>query len=553
MNSDQERILVVESDPAVSDLIGNQTLKPLGYSVKTVDTVSEAIKQAVLFAPHLVLSNLRLPDLSGKDLLVALTSQGVRMPVILIANEGLESDVIQAFRLGATDYLRAPIREAELVSVVERALKQTRARREREQLSQQLKKTNDELQRRLRELTTIFAIGKAVTSITDQASLFDRILEGAVEITQARRGWVLVRNEKDKVYYLRAYQNLPATSGARLNQPWDDGISSLVALSGESLSIHGDPLKRFAISRLGQAALVVPVRAKNETIGLLVVMREEPMPFTSGDTTRLEAIADYASISLTNASLFRALEGRARSLQKAMEAAQQSERSKDEMLRQLQEDIQNPLLAVVEEVESLIKGEYGVLPQEPVQALRRTTAHLDELVSLVNAMEGVSEANGLENISPILLNDLVRHTISRYQHITSQTGLAVIAELPTDPVIAMADSGQIKQVFDGLITNAIKFSPQGGQITIRVEKTEDNRAHVMVKDTGSGFEGEVSNQPMNGEADGNGSASRKDGGMGLRLAFVRDLIAAQGGEAWVENMAGNSSAFHFTLTLPDPN
>jgi signal transduction histidine kinase/FixJ family two-component response regulator len=553
MNSDQERILVVESDPAVSDLIGNQTLKPLGYSVKAVDTVSEAIKQAVLFAPHLVLSNLRLPDLSGKDLLVALSSQGVRMPVILIADEGHESDVIQAFRLGATDYLRSPIREAELVSVVERALKQTRARREREQLSQQLTKANDELQRRLRELTTIFAIGKAVTSITDQASLFDRILEGAVEITQARRGWVLVRNEKDKVYYLRSYQNLPSSSGAKLNQPWDDGISSLVALSGESLSIYGEPLKRFAISRLGQAALVVPIKAKNETIGLMVVMREDPKPFTSGDTTRLEAVSDYASISLTNASLFRALEARARSLQKAMEAAQQSERSKDEMLRQLHEDIQNPLLAVVEEVENLVNGEYGDLPQEPLQVLRRTTAHLDELVNLVNAMEGVAEADGRENVSPILLNDLVRHTISRYQHITSQTGLAVIAELPTDPVIAMADSGQIKQVFDGLITNAIKFSPQGGQITIRVEKTADNRAHVMVKDTGNGFEGEGSNQGLNGETRGNGSASRKEGGMGLRLAFVKDLIAAQGGEAWVESMPGNNSAFHFTLTLPDPN
>jgi signal transduction histidine kinase len=553
MKSDQERILVVESDPAVSDLIGNQTLKPLGYNVKVVDTASEAIKQAVLFTPHLVLSNLRLPDLSGKDLLVALSSQGVRTPVIMIADEGMDSDVIQAFRLGATDYLCEPIREAELVSVVERALKQTRARRERGQLSHQLKKTNEELQRRLGDLTTIFAVGKAVTSITDQASLFDRILEGAVNITQARRGWLLIRNEKDRAFYLRAQQNLPASSGAKLNQPWDDGISSLVALSGESLSIHSNALKRFQIARFGQAALVVPVKIKTETIGLLVVMRDEPKPFGSADQTRLEAVADYASISLTNASLFRALEERARSLQKAMEASQRSEHSKDAMLHQLGEDMQTPLLAVKGDIEGLARCDYGELTTDQMQALRRARGHLDQLLQLVEALGMAQGDNGAENISPVLLNDLVRHTISRYQHITSQTGLAVIAELPTDPVIAMVDSSQIKQVFDGLITNAIKFSPQGGQITIRVEKTSENKAHVVVKDIGNGANGEGFSQALSRETGANGSGSNQEGGMGLRLAFVKDLITAQGGEVWVESLQGESSAFHFTLKLPEPN
>lgn len=553
MKSDQERILVVESDPAVSELIGDQTLKPLGYSVKVVDTVSEAIKQAVLFSPHLVLSKLRLSDLSGKDLLVALSSQGVRTPVIMIADEGMESDVIQTFRLGAIDYLCSPIREAELVSVVERALRQTRARREREQLSQQLKKANDDLQLRVRELTTIFSIGKAVTSITDQASLFDRILEGAIKITRARRGWVLVRNEKDKAFYLKAHQNLPSATGAKLNQPWDDGISSLVALSGESLSIHGDPLKRFAIAQLGQAALVVPIKVNNESIGLLVVVRGKPQPFTPADQTRLEAVADYASISLTNASLFQALEDRARSLQKAMEAAQRSERSKDEMLHQMQEDIQNPLLAIKEEIDALNAHDYGELNAKQGRALNRSSAHLEQVLGLVTMIDSVNGSNGSDNISPILLNDLVRHTISRYQHITSQTGLAVIAELPSDPVIALANSGQIKQVFDGLITNAIKISPQGGQIIIRVEKTDDNRAHVMVKDNGLGTEGNDFGQALNGDPDSNGAAPRQDGGMGLRLAFVKDLITAQGGKVWVEETPGEGSAFHFTLALPDPN
>jgi FixJ family two-component response regulator len=80
------------------------------------------------------------------------------VPVIVIATKEQEGDVIQAFRLGASDYLRWPVREADVVSAVERVLKQVRSKSERETLSRQVKQTNQELQRRVRELT-IFAVG----------------------------------------------------------------------------------------------------------------------------------------------------------------------------------------------------------------------------------------------------------------------------------------------------------------------------------------------------------------------------------------------------------
>ena len=158
----QERILLVESDPEVSDLITRQVLKPLGYQVRVVGDATMAIREAIEISPDVVIVNMNLPGLSGKDLLVALSSQEFERPVIVIAEEGMEGDVIQAFRLGASDYLSWPVREAEVVSAVERALGQVRAEHERERLSQQLEKTNSELQRRVRELTTIFGIGKVL-------------------------------------------------------------------------------------------------------------------------------------------------------------------------------------------------------------------------------------------------------------------------------------------------------------------------------------------------------------------------------------------------------
>ena len=118
----QEKILVLESSLEDRDLIARQALRPLGFDVKTAELVSSGIQLALTFQPDLIITNLALPDLSGKDLLVALQAQKIDTPVVLVANEGQEQDVIQAFRLGATDVIKKPLREAEVVAIVERAL-----------------------------------------------------------------------------------------------------------------------------------------------------------------------------------------------------------------------------------------------------------------------------------------------------------------------------------------------------------------------------------------------------------------------------------------------
>src|SRR5512143_33441 len=239
MGPSGERILIVESDPDVSDLIARQALNPLGYDTTVINDAGAAIQQAVQTPPDLIIINLNLPGLSGKDLLTALASQGVAAPLVVVAEKGQEPSVIQAFRLGAVDALFWPARDAEVVRVVERALQQTRETRARQKLGQQLDATHVELDRKLRELTAILAIGRAVISMTDQRRLFDNILDGAQQLADADMSWLLVRDEKSNIYRLVAQRNLPAAWAKKLDQPLDDGISSLVALSGESLTIHG--------------------------------------------------------------------------------------------------------------------------------------------------------------------------------------------------------------------------------------------------------------------------------------------------------------------------
>lgn len=367
-----ERILIVENDPDIADLIGRQSLQPLGYHVTVVSDTASAIKSAVQTPPDLLIANINLPGLSGKDLLAALNSRGVKVPVVMIAEKGKEADVIQAFRLGATDALFWPTRDAEVVAIVERALRQTQEARERLKLERQLKTTNEELQHRLRDLTSILATGKAVVSITDQRQLFDRILESAQQVSEADVCWLMLREEKSNAFLLRSHRNLPESWAKKMHQPVDDGISSLVALSGESLVMNGAPLQKFKIAALGKSVGVIPIKIQNEVIGLLIVIRKEDREITRDSQALLEAIVDYASISLMNARLFHALE-------ESVENARSGEKYRYSMLQSVRDSINNEIQAANYPLNLVLTEMPGPLTPEQRKALESVQAALQRL------------------------------------------------------------------------------------------------------------------------------------------------------------------------------
>ena len=363
MASPNERILVVENDPDISDLIARQALKPLGYQVSIATEAASAIQEAIFSSPDLAIANLNLPGLSAKDLLVAFSAQGITAPLILVAEKGQEADVIQSFRLGASDVLFWPARDAEVVTVVERALRQTRESRTRQQLDQKVKGMNEELQRKVQQLTTILGIARAVVNITSQRQLFDRILEGALQVAGAEIGWLMLRDDKTRQFLLTADRNLPEGWAKKRNQPLDDGISSLVGLSGETLVMHGPPLQKFKVAALGKSAAVIPIKVQNEVIGLLIVVRRFDTEIGREEQALLEAVSDFASTSLVNARLFRALE-------QSAEAARDSEKRQNLALENIRTAVAKELQAAGYPLNLVLTEMPGTLNNEQKQALR---------------------------------------------------------------------------------------------------------------------------------------------------------------------------------------
>jgi len=372
MASAGDRILLVENDPEISDLIARQTLTPVGYYVDVVADSTSAIKQALLTPPDLIVANLNLPGLSAKDLLVALAAQGVNTPLMVIANKGQEQEIIQAFRLGAADYLLWPARDAEVLSVVERVLGRVHDVRDRQRLDLKLSEMNHEFQRKVRELTAIINIGKAVVSIPDQRILFQKIVDGALQASNANIVWLLIREDAGKQFLLMAQRGLPEAWAKKINMPLDDGMSGLVALSGETLSISGEALLKFRVANLGRSACAVPIKIQKEVIGMLVVVRKDAHPFEKMEQTLLEAISNYASISLVNARLFRALNS-------STQATVDGEKRQNALLESLRNSVAEELRAAAYPIELLLTGKAGNLTDIQRQALQSTRAALQRL------------------------------------------------------------------------------------------------------------------------------------------------------------------------------
>jgi DNA-binding response OmpR family regulator len=379
MVSGGERILIVENDPDISDQIARQALKPLGYQTQTAAEATIALRLAMQEPPDLVIADLSLPDLSGADLLTALASQGIGAPVVVVAERGQEQRVIQAFRLGAVDALFWPARDAEIVRVVERALQQVRSIRARKELDEELVSARSELERKVRDLTAILSISRAVISVTDQRQLLGRLLEAALQVAQADMAWLMLRDEASKVYFLKAYRNLPAAWAKKLDQPLDDGLSSMVAVSGQSLIIHGVPLEKFKVSTLGKSAAVLPVKIHEEIIGLLMVIRKADVEIDKNMQILLEAVADFASISLVNSRLFRAVELSA-------EAAKLSEQKRRTVLGSLRVSIRDEVRVSMSAMETLTAGESGTFNEEQVQAAAAVRNSLKRLARLAERL-----------------------------------------------------------------------------------------------------------------------------------------------------------------------
>ncbi len=234
-------------------------------------------------------------------------------------------------------------------------------------------------------------------------------------------------------------------------------------------------------------------------------------------------------------------------LEKAYATLTKADRLKADMIRNISHELRTPLALVLGYVEMLRDKTWGALPPDQQSVVALVQEHAQRLVQIVERITVLHEVEyGHLTWHSIPLETMVRQLVKDYQDkaTTKEYTFNLNVKGPILPLYG--DTQYLGQAIETLLDNAIKFSPDGGDVDVRLW-SKDQRVFFSVQDHGVGIPLEQQERLFQRFSQGDGSTTRRFGGLGIGLALAKEVIQAHGGDVWVESKLGKGSIFGFWL------
>jgi GAF domain-containing protein len=411
-----------------------------------------------------------------------------------------------------------------------------------------------ELTKSVGELRALGEVGQAVSSTLDLETVLSTIVSRATQLAGMDGGSIWEYDETREQFHLHATDRLPDELVEALRAtPIRKGEGALgrLAMTGEPVEIRDivdegsyQSQVREILIRCGyRSVLAVPLLRENNLLGALAVIRNSPGAFAPEVIELLRTFATQSALAIQNARLFREIEEKSRELETAS-------RHKSEFLANMSHELRTPLNAIIGFSEVLSERMFGEINDKQAEYLADILESGQHLLSLINDILDLSKIEaGRMELEPTDFDLLtaIENTLILVRERAHRRGIAL--EHTVDERLGMicADERKVKQVLLNLLSNALKFTPEGGQINVRAE-VRNGAAEISVTDTGVGIAPE-DQEVVFEEFRQVGTASKKVEGTGLGLAISRKFIELHGGTIWVNSQIGAGSTFTFTLPL----
>ncbi len=319
----------------------------------------------------------------------------------------------------------------------------------------------------------------------------------------------------------------PAADAGEEEPEIASGLIGRAFTTGKTLLVGGSPADIIPGSD-GRAQLVVPLKHRSRTLGVLAFESLRPRAFEPADVASAEALGEAIALGLGNVALFRA---------------------REELTRAMVHDLRNPAVSIMGSLE-LLRGSDGLsdvdrkFVETAERNAKRQDALIGEILELARLEEGALPVRRTETSLGALIADVLRLTAPRAE----AKGVELLAEVPDALPPGFVDPDLIARVLENLVGNAIKFSPPGAG-PVKVSACPSGEfVEVGVSDSGPGVEEELRPRLFQKFAPGN-LAGR---GAGLGLAFCRLAVEANGGRIWLER-SGSGSVFAFSVPVNPPS
>jgi signal transduction histidine kinase len=407
--------------------------------------------------------------------------------------------------------------------------------------------------RHVEELTVLHNIDMAIASTLNLDEVLEAVYKQVNEVMNPPTFYIALYNQDRNEVHLRLIVDQEERlTPFTLRAGEGSGLAGWVVRTRQPVWIKDRdedtlPTQAITVGTPARSLMMWPLIVRDKVVGVMSAQSDRPHAFDEGHWRLFSGIAGQVAIAVENTRLYQRLEAQAAELTKAYNDLQEVDRLRTELVQNVGHEFRTPLSLIKGYVELLLAGDLGDIVQNQLTALQviqERTATLSRLIHNLTMLQSVPQE--AFTLTPVSLADVARNVLTEFRRPAQEIGMALREELPEVPSV-LADRERLELVLGHLVDNAIKFSPGGGTVTVRVWSDQE-KVYASVTDEGIGIPSEHLKHIFKRFYQVDGSTKRRFGGMGIGLALVYEIIEAHGGTVTAESEPDKGSTF--TISLP---
>jgi signal transduction histidine kinase len=391
---------------------------------------------------------------------------------------------------------------------------------------------------------------------TDIQPVFDTIVRSAVRLCDGL--YSFVARFDGELLHVAAHHNYTPSGLQALQQMYPMRPSHQSATGRAILTravVHvedalADPEYPAHFARAGgwRGMLAVPMLREGSAIGAILVMREQPGPFSETQIILLKTFSEQAVIAIENVRLFAEVQARTRELSKTVEDLEIASQHKSQFVANMSHELRTPLAAILGYAELIQEGFYEPQGPKSLDALTRIRSNGKHLLGLINTVLDIAKIESGQftlNMTEYAIESVVETVRSATESLAQNKKLALKTEVAKSLPVGLGDEQRLTQVLLNLVGNAIKFT-DSGEVCVTA-RAVNGHFNVSVTDTGPGIPVEHQARIFDQFHQVDSSNTKAKGGTGLGLAIAKQILEMHGGRIWVESTLGKGSTFQMEL------